>query len=514
MLLARRLLTKELYQKAIDNGVNIFLYNEINFTPQQQEGISLVNCTTERVPSTWYTWKQNEEVFERFKKQFPQFFKWENYDMSLAFQKGLFWSNQKTGFLQYVKNKEFSNQRVWAEDLLYTTKFSHVFLRYYYVLIKSRSDGSNLKQIDKNGKTGFLLKNEFEVTLYKYLITRSMEDDRVIYFVLDNIVRDALLKLGVRKEQILNCNNIKHRKVPFINFMLLNSTQRYILNQIVNSWHEVEHWTGIAESIVSSGVSKVLINEGENGLIGATLGEVFLKHGVVSYNTMNGMKAGQAQDTYINFDYWFIWDDKMKQLLMDKNKLPANKLIVSGHLMEDEARDYQFHNSLPISLEEMQGKRVISLFSVRGRREEKLKAFDFLYNLAELNEDIIFLIRSHPSEDIADTIPPPEALKNVFTVNYTDENSKITLYDQLSVSNLSICFGSTVAMESKWFGVPCITYEKRTESLIYLVDDSTIFHVKSKDEFIQKVNNLISEKKKEKLQLKKVADSILETLMQ
>jgi 5-keto 4-deoxyuronate isomerase len=69
-------------------------------------------------------------------------------------------------------------------------------------------------------------------------------------------------------------------------------------------------------------------------------------------------------------------------------------------------------------------------------------------------------------------------------------------------------------MESKWFGVPCITYEKRTESLIYLVDDSTIFHVKSKDEFIQKVNNLISEKKKEKLQLKKVADSILETLMQ
>ena len=69
-------------------------------------------------------------------------------------------------------------------------------------------------------------------------------------------------------------------------------------------------------------------------------------------------------------------------------------------------------------------------------------------------------------------------------------------------------------MESKWFGVPCITYEKRTESLIYLIDDSTIFHVKTKEEFIHKLNELMAVKKKEKLQLKKVADSILETLMQ
>lgn len=514
MLLAKHQLTKEIYEKGLLQGVTVFLYNEIDFSPIPKEGISFVNCTTERVPSTWYTWEQNEAVFEGFKQKFPQFFNWWNYDMSLAFLKGLFWSNQKTGYLQYVKNKEFSDQKVWAEDLLYASKYSHVFLRYYYRLLKSRNQNTNPEEKERNGKTGFLLKNEFEVTLYKYLITHSIEAERVIYFVLNGNVKDALLKLGVKKEQIINYNNTKNRKIPFVNFLLLNEFDRYILNQIVNNWYEVEQWTGIAENIVASGVSKVLFNEGENGLIGAALGEVFSKHGIVSYNTMNGMKSGQAQDTYINFDYWFVWDEKMKQFLMDKNKLPASKLIVSGHLMEDEARDYQFHNSLPISIEKMQGKKVISLFSVRGRREEKLKAFDFLYNLAESNEDIIFLIRSHPSEDIADTIPPPDTLKNVFTVDYTDENSKITLYDQLSVSNISICFGSTVAMESKWFGVPCITYEKRTESLIYLIDDSTIFHVKTKEEFIHKLNELMAVKKKEKLQLKKVADSILETLMQ
>jgi hypothetical protein len=225
------------------------------------------------------------------------------------------------------------------------------------------------------------------------------------------------------------------------------------------------------------------------------------------------MKAGQAQDTYINFDYWFVWDEKIRQLLIQKNKLPESKLIASGHLMEDKAREHQFHDSLPISKEEIKGKKVISFFSVRGRREEKLEAFDYIYKLAELNKELIFLIRLHPSENAEDIIYPPTDLNNVYTVHYTDENSKITLYDQLLISDLSICFGSTVALESKWFGVPCITYEKRDESLIYLIDDETIFHVKSKDEFIQKFDDLLSVGKKERPKLMKVADSILETLL-
>jgi hypothetical protein len=513
MILAKHLLTKDVYQKAIDSGVRKFLYNEINFSPEPKEGIILVNCTTERVHSTWYTWQKNEEVFERFQIKYPQFFVWGNYDLTLAFIKGLFWSNQKTGFLQYVKDKDFSDQKVWQEETLHESKYSHVFLRYHFLLLNSRRQSKAFNQIEKNEKTGFLLKNEFEVTLYKYLIDQSIGNEKVLYFVLNNTVKDALIKMGATQNQLVNCHNFSFRKIPFINYLNLNKTDRFVLNQIVNNWHEVEHWIGVAELIVSSGVSKVLINEAENGLTGATLGEVFNKHGVVSYNTMNGMKAGQAQDSFINFDYWFVWDEKIKQLLMQKNSLSERRLIVSGHLMEDEARDHQFHNSLPISNEDINGKKVISLFSVRGRREEKLEAFDFIYKFAELHKDIILLIRSHPSENAADTIPPPEELNNVYIIDYTDENSKITLYDQLTVSHLSICFGSTVALESKWFGVPCITFEKRDKSLIYLTDNEIIFHVKTKDEFVQKINDLLSIGKKDKFKLMKVADCILETLL-
>lgn len=514
MLLAKLLLTKEIYQNALDEGVNIFLYNEINFTHESKEDIIFFNCTTERVPSTWYTWQKNEEVFKHFKKKYEQFFIWEDYDMTLAFLKALYWSNQKTGFLQYVKSRYFSQIEVWKEDALYDSKFINVLLKYNYFLINRRSQPRKQLKFDNQGKVGLLVRNEFEVILYKFLITQSLNKENVLFFVTDDHTKEVVIKLGAKQSQIVVCKNTIQRKTPFINPLFLKKEDRYILNQILNNWHEVEHWIGVAEEIVSYGVSKVLMNEAENGLIGAVFGEVFHKHGVVSYNTMNGMKAGQAQDSFINFDYWFVWDEKIKQLLIQKNKLPESKLIATGHLMEDKAREHQFHNSLPVSKEDIKGKKVISLFSVRGRREEKLEAFEYIYKLAELNKELIFLIRLHPSENAEDGVLPPKDLKNIYTVNYTDENSKITLYDQLLISDLSICFGSTVALESKWFGVPCITYEKREESLIYLIDEEIIFHVKEANEFIQKVNDLLSVGKKDRPKLMKVADSILEKLLQ
>lgn len=479
MLLARQYLEEKEYKRALAKGVRIFLYNEIAFSPISNEEVILFNCTTERVPSTWYTWKKNEEVLECFKLKHPQFFQWQNYNFSLAFLKALYWSNQKTGFIQYVKNKHFFNVKVWKEDSLYDSKYLNVFLKYYFALFKHKTKNKESKSIEKNGKIGFLLKNEFQVTLYKNLITQIINNENILFFVMSDTVNKAIIKLGIKNNQIVYCNTITTKKIPLINYFSLKKDERFILNQIINNWDEVEKWTGVAEQMVSQGISKALINEAENGLYGAVIGEVFRKHGVVSFNTMNGMKAGQSQDTYINFDYWFVWDEKMKQLLMNKNNISGNKLIVTGHLMEDEVREYKYKNSLPLNEELILGKKVVSIFSTRGKREEKIEAFEFIYNQAELNKDYIFLIRLHPSEIEEDIILPPHELNNVYTIKYTQENSKITLYDQLLVSHLSICFGSTVALESKWFGVPCITFEKRVESLIYAVDNTNIFHVKS-----------------------------------
>ncbi len=517
MLLAKHLLTKELYDNALKEGVSVFLYNEIDFTPEHNTGITLFNCTTERVPSTWFTWQKNEEVLESFKRKYPSFFFLGNYNFTLAFLKAQYWSNQKTGFLQFVKNKVFFNVKVWKEDALFDSKYLYILFKYYYALFKQKKNIKEFKSFEKNGKIGFLLKNEFQVTLYKYLIKYCLNNENVLYFVVSKTVSESIVKLGVKQNQIVYCNTIKTQKIPRINYFTLKKEDRFILHQIVNNWSEVEKWTGVAEQMVSYGISKAVINEAENGLFGAVIGEVFQKHGVITFNTMNGMKAGQAQDSYINFNFWFVWDEKMKQLLIKKNNILENKLIVSGHLMEDEVRDYQYQHSLPLNLDVIKGKKVISLFSVRGKREEKLEAFQYLYAFLDQRKDLILLVRKHPSENELDTIFPPKGVNNIFMVEFTPTNEKATLYDQLLISDISICFGSTVALESKWFNVPCITFEKREESLIYAIDNETIFLEKNLQDFefrfLNLMNNTYKGKSMQIYNSKKVAKNIISKLL-
>lgn len=512
MLFAKHLLTKKEYDKALKKGVNVFLYNEIDFTPKNQKGIILYNCTIERVPSTWYTWIEEDKALNRFKNKFPQFFQWGEYDMTLAFQKALYWSNQKTGFLQYVKNRDYLNVKVFKEEGLFDSNYIKSLIKYSQSIINHRKQISEQIKENKKEKVGIYLKDDFEVSLYKNLFSKNEIIDKFLFFFDDNNVKPFLKKSRFNENQMILCRSDVKRKMPIINWFRLNKEERFILNQIVNNWEEVEKWTGIAEQMVANGIRKVLINEGENGLLGAAICEVFRANGVISYNTMNGMKSGQAQDSYVNFDFWFVWDEQMKNQLIDKNKLPPKMLLVSGHLMEDEVSQYVYHGTF--DKKDLNNKFVISLFSVRGKREEKKDAYHYLYQLAENNPQIQLLIRKHPSEKDEDLILPNKELENLTWVEYNDSNSKETLYDQLSISDLSICFGSTVALESKWFGVPCITFEKREESLIYLTDNKTIFHVKELEQFNKKCLELLSTGKAEKPKLKKVSDYIVETLLQ
>jgi hypothetical protein len=478
MLFAKQLLTEKEYNLALSKGVSVFLYNEINFTPTPKEGVQMVNCTNERVPSTWFTWRENERVLNKFKKKYPQFFKWGHYDMTLAFQKALYWSNQKTGYLQYVKNKDFYKENVLEEEELFQSSRISTLVKYAKVLLNRRV--SSYKSISKNTtnvKVGFFLKNEFQVTLYKHLILEAKGKEDFLFFVLDKKVQSATKQMGVEDKQIVICNISSRKNLPIVNSFLMNQGNRYVLNLIIRNWEEVEKWIGVAEQMISYGISKALINEGENGLMGAVLCEVFKKNGVISFNTMNGMKSGQAQDSYVNFDYWFVWDEQMKKLLQEKNKLSEKMLLVSGHLMEDEAKYYQYNDSLSIDKSIFIEKRVISLFSVRGKREEKIETFKFLFEYAEKHEDVILLVRPHYSEKEEDIIRPISNCDRILFIENNPAISKTTLYDQLTLSGLSICFGSTVSLESKWFGVPCITVEKRKQSLIYAVDGIMILHV-------------------------------------
>lgn len=513
MLLAKHLLTKKLYDNALKEGVSVFLFNEIDFKPEQNIGITLFNCTTERVSSTWFTWQNNEEIFESVKIKFPSLFKWNQYDFSLAFQKAIFWSNMRMGYLYYSKDKYFKNESIhYLSDKFQPISPFKTTLK-YVKNIKSKSLNNIDYQLNKGNNIGILIRDEFQLKLYKFILVKIKSNENTIVFVLHSELIKMVENLGIPIHRIIL---IKHKlshdfKLPIVNIFQLKNQEWFIFNEIINTWKEINYWVSVSEQMFSKGIGKLLINEGENGTKGAVIGEIMKVNNILTYNTMNGMKSGQVQDAYVNFNYWFVWGDGMKKMLLDKCHLPEQMLLNAGHLMEDEIAHYKYQNSF--SELNLVDKTIISLFSVRGKREEKIDAFKYLYQLAEQNPQIQLLIRKHPSEKEEDLIKPITMLNNVIFVEYNASNSKETLYDQLSISDLSICFGSTVALESKWFGVPCITFEKREESLIYLTDNETIFHVKDLEQMIQKCTNLLSIGKNEKPKLNKVADYIVETLL-
>lgn len=480
MLFATRLLTKLEYEKLIKRKVTTFLFNEIDFPIERETSVSSFNCTTQRVPSTWYSWEQNDKLLQSFKEKFPQFFQWRQYDLILAFQKAMYWANFRTGYLHYTKQQFYDKEEVLYIEPLHPYNRLKVFVKYIkQVCAKGEKQSSNPNKGKFIGCHGIFIKHAFQLTLYQHIVEKVKDDKRFVMYALDASIKERLMSMGVEESNcVLLSGGSKISQLPIISLFALKDKDWYVLNQIIIHWREVQKWVSIAEQIAETGIKTFLMNEGENGIMGAVLGEVMSKHGVTSFNTMNGTKSGEVQDAHINFDKWFVWDEKMKRLLVERNKLPANKLIVSGHLMEDTVATHSYQDSLGLDKEYLKDKKVISVFSVRGKREEKIDTFRMLYEVAKQDPAIFLLVRPHPSEISDDSFLPPKHLENVKWVSYNQENSKATLYDQLSISDVSICFGSTVALESKWFGVPCITVEKRDESLIYAVDGEEIVHLK------------------------------------
>lgn len=486
-LIARLKLDKETFLKYVKKGVRYFLYNEITFDTKEFENQNIVfyNCSQDRVESTWFTWKENEKIISNYLERFPKAFTFEKYDFTLAVKKALYWSNQKSGFIEFARTTNFPSVSVKETTPLHNYNRSKIIIKTLVSTFRNKFVATKKKDTDKisnhNGCIGVFIKHVFQLQLYKHIVAETKNNNSFVFFVIDTEVLKGLESLGVEQNRIVLIK--KHKSSVIATFLKtkkllkLKNEDWYIWNQLLIQEQEFETWINLGLGIVETGVSMLLMNEGENGIMGAVLAEIMAKNNIQTYNTMNGMKSGQAQDYFINFDKWFVWDEQMKALLMKGNYLPKSKFIVSGHLMEDEAKLHTYQNSINLEEAIYKGKKVISFFSIKGNREEKLEAIAFFEQFLKDNMDVFLIIRPHPSEVTKASFGNLSNYKNCYIYNYTSKESKTTLYDQLLISNLSICFGSTVALESKWFGVPCITFEKRKESLIYLTEEDNVYHV-------------------------------------
>ena len=515
MLIAKNILTHDYYLEVRQKGVNIFLYNEIDFIPPAKVITNEVffNCSSQRVESTWYTWEVNDKLIRDFKIKFPKFFSIRDYDLTLAIHKAMYWSNLKTGFLSYSIENYFPNAKVYFAEKMHPSGKVGAIIRYIKAL-KFRPN-LNYSQINKTDKNKFAihLKNDFQLGFYLELIDKTINDDNFKVFVEPDVNEIYLKELGLNTLNVIKTSGID-AQIPLINPLKMSKEDSFALNIILMYWHEFGEHIETAESMIHDGLKAILINEAENGVYGAVVSEVFNKKGVKVYNTMNGIKSGEAQDSYVNFDYWFVWDQQMKHMLVNINKLPEHKLIVSGHLMEDLISNYQYHNSLNLDLKLMKDKKVSSIYTVKGKRYVKLKSMKFLFELIDEDESLVLIIRPHPGEKPEDYILPNKNLERIHFASYNSLNLNSSLHDLLLISDLAIVFGSTVALDAKWMGVPCISFEIREKSLIYCADNDKIKHVRTIEDFKTLVRSSLTKKVKSIEEIKSsVSDFILEEIL-
>ncbi len=496
MLLATNYLSEKKYLKYKKKGVNIFLFNEINFSTDNLKEDTFLNCNSEKVPSTWYTWDENDKLLQVFKRKYPQFFNWNGYDMTLVFQKMLFWTNYKTGFLWYCKEKFYPNEEVCHIDPLHSYSIIKSGIRYLRTRFSYNESPKAISNVQASDKyIGIHLKDDFELGLYEHFLKQSAETGQYRLFYEKDLNHENKNRLGLKGQDITHIDYYSPViSFPKINPITLKGAEWFVLTALIRHWDVINKWMFRAQQISASGIKKILVNEAENGIYGACFGEVMKKQGIKMYNTMNGLKAGQAQDAFINFDRWFVWDEQMKKMLMEKCGLDEKRLLVAGHMMEDFAEGYVNQYSFGISRERLEGKKVISVFSIRTKRETKLLSLAYLYELVKNNTELFLIIRPHPAEKPEDYVLPDFESDRIHWVNYNQKNSKTTLYDQICASDVCIVYGSTVALECKWFGTACITFEPREHSLLYFADGHETVHVNNMEAFKAAVKFILDKK--------------------
>jgi hypothetical protein len=482
-------LTQGLFRKFSDRGVTDIFYYEIDedLYENYKEGsnsINLINVSGYRVPGTWKTLQYIDAVLKKIVKKSPDIFHVNGYDTYNALLKELYWSNFRIGSLYYAIEQLKGDYKIEYCQPYFKANYVKELLKWFRNSISLLKENSELglaanQDLKKNYKIGFIINNDFIFNLYENLLSKFKADE--ILLILENNLNEFnKKKISTSGYNFIYKSSLSKSKTKtafkFINPFFYSAVELEIINVFLRYRSTIIKAIDVYSGIKEFNLTKIVINEAEN-IPELLLLKSVLGNSTLVYNTMNGAKSGEAHDTILNINGWFVWDEFMKDF-MYKNGVPLGvKLLPFGHLSFDNAVNHKFSNSfnLPVNPNPV----IISLFSVNDDRPEKnsvLKLIDKILN--QHPGKFLFLYRKHPAEKSDLQLP----ISNDFIeINYNQNNSKTTLYDQLTISDLSIVYGSTVALESTWFKVPCITFEPFPNTILHFINSAYLIHIDSID---------------------------------
>ena len=488
-------------QKARRCGCAAIVTNNIRLPSNTDiTGIEIVDANQFRKEGSWYSYNLNKKVLDELKLKFPFLFEYQGQDLTRALYKHFYWFNYKQGYLLIAANKRFgsSARLVFYEDKSQSaiTDLLKLFI-YFFAGLFSFLKRPALSQAEKlPGKYIVFVNGLGMYQLLKRMLDK-LGKEQVSFFIYQDYGADASeLANELEKDhgsyfmQPLQ----KGFELTFFNPFHLRYAELFYFIRLLEILPVMRSFLDDLDSVRGKNTKAFITNSLENAFQGHLIDESGKRNHIKTINMMNGMKTGTANNADTSFDAWLVWDEQMKKMLMEDCFIPEQQLVnIGGHLMEDQARMHTFSGKAGIDRAVHQGKKVISFYSVRGHRKDKIDALRILYDMLRDDVSIHVLYRPHPLEKKEEyVLPDDESLKRrVFVVGNGNDNNKNSLYDQLLSSDISLVLASTVALESRWMGVPAITFEQAERSLLYCVDDRTIFHARTGGQLEQLIKELL-----------------------
>jgi hypothetical protein len=487
-------------QQAQKAGCDAIVYygntEKINCAP-----LTAINANDfDRAAFEW-SFTNTKKRLQQWAEKCPAFFTYNGIPLLDALNKDFFWANRIENMLAYACKQLPGNNHTFV----YEPRVSSVKLQAaaYYKIRKHWWNHRFMNEpapvhIHNTARIGFAVNANEHLVYYKTLL-ETITDEPYAFF-----------------SNWLHHGHVKMRDIPGVSdfrkgyrvmpnrFSLgdirkggkwFSAAELYkliaIRSELVNAIH-------VNEANFASGSLKALfLLAQENTGYGIITALQARAKGITTFNSHNGTKNKDPHNRDNVFDCWCVWDEQMKTMLHTHCGIAAEQLQVTGHLKQDLVSGYVYSGAFDVFLKDAPaGSKVISFYSVHADFSYRYRVAETLMELVQQHPDHYLIIRLHPAERRSDwAFLEKAAPERVLLTHPADDNGVNRLYDQLRISDLTVTLGSTVTIESRWFGVPAITYEEREQSIVYAVDDKTIFHISRLDELKSKAVQLLQQGK-------------------
>jgi hypothetical protein len=484
-------------RSALNEGADHVL--TCNIKVDDSKGLEILDANEFRVAGSHYAYQENEKLLRaRLGQLWPGVLQFEGISLITAILKGMYWSNNAkgillkalTGFdkdvskLNTIRLHESSKFLAWLSWLkLYVSHWSEKRFKTQEISI---SKGCNVV---------FMVRNYNEFKFVQNVVNQFGRDECTVAISPGNrFLKEDIAELRKKCEVVfLQANSWNF--VPFLPNVPASAEDAWLIRETVRTLPEISAAIQWSEALMKSDACVFVTIAQENTPSGHILCNYAKMYGKKVVNVMNGIKLGTANDRNAEFTKWIIWDEQMKKLLLDHSSLDPGMFSVLGNLNMDLINEHRNTGSMPLSESESDSCFVVSVISTRDLRKDKIEALNYLYQWAANKKKVVILYRPHPSEKMDQYYLPKQSTVRFYLLTQENQLAKKGLFDQLSISDVVISFGSTVAMEAAYMGIPSVTFEMKNNSLLYCVDDVNIIHARSCKQLGSILDNKITQTK-------------------